>query len=70
MQSVLDKHGVVMVDFVIPQVHWVLHDQHKETLGTIYTLGGAASLDANAGKQGKAGLNLKTFEPSGIKARR
>jgi hypothetical protein len=36
----------------------------------LYTLGGAASLDANAGKQGKAGLNLKTFEPSGIKARR
>ena len=35
----------------------------------LFTLGKAASVDANAGKQGKTGLNLKTFEPSGIKAR-
>ena len=35
----------------------------------LFTLGSAATQDANAGKQGKLDLNLKTYQPSGIKAR-
>ena len=35
----------------------------------LFTLGGAATVDANAGKQGKVDINQKTYEPSGIKAR-
>ncbi len=35
----------------------------------LHVLGKATSIDANAGKQGKVDLNLKTYEPSGVKAR-